>query len=516
MAAVRLLHLDAARLTAYRWAGSHPVEEGRYANDPGGWKAFHGYSLSHPRSVYRLLADIQDEGFGFESIPYVMGADRKALIRRKLGQHFLGTPFTCAISHGRDPAGRRDERMLFLALTRAQLLEPWLAALRAAQAQLAGIYSAPLVCQALAGALKLERAGEAVLLVTSGASGVRQSCFVEGRLRFSRLSALTGDGVAERARICAEEPAKLYQYLVGQRILARGTRLPTIVLCDPSERAMLAAACPSAGELEFDFASLRAAESACGLRGTHTGGSADSLLLHLLATRPPKVQFAPEPDRHLYRIGQVRFAMLSGAAIVLAGCVLASAKHLYEARAVREQARAVVLEAGEYAARHRAILDRLPPVPAALEDVRAVVDRYEEIERRSAPIEPMLRHISQALEAVPEIELERVEWQLTTRPEEAGASIPGAANRAAARAQDRMLAVAVVSAAIEAAAQGDRRRIFETIEEFAAAFRRDPDVQVGIVQRPFDIDPGRALKSAGGDGTGVARFVLRVSYPVRP
>jgi hypothetical protein len=43
-----------------------------------------------------MLANVGEEGHELETIPFLQGADRKALITRKLGQHFLGSPLASA------------------------------------------------------------------------------------------------------------------------------------------------------------------------------------------------------------------------------------------------------------------------------------------------------------------------------------------------------------------------------------------------------------------------------------
>ncbi|GAB4170705.1 MAG: hypothetical protein Fur0039_10370 [Rhodocyclaceae bacterium] len=514
MSALRLLHLDASGLTAYRWSGAQPVREGRYPNDAAGHEAFLRYLLDHPRSLYRMLADVQDEGFGFESVPFAGGADRRAMLARKLNQHFLGAPFTCAISHGREPGGRRDERVLLLALTRPGIFAPWLARMRRAEIQLAGIHSAPQACQSLVGKIAPGRRAH-LLLVTSGAAGVRQTFFTGGILRFSRLSAVPEASLQERARICAREPAELYRYLVGQRMLPRGIRLPTLVPCAPAEREVLAQACRSSAEIAFEFVGLDAAQAACAMRSAipaEEGSSADRLLLHLLARSPPREQFAGEADRHLYAIGRLRFAILAAASVVFAGSLLASAKHLYESWSMRAQTNALVLAANEDARRYGDIMNRLPPMPAPPEILAAAVRRYEALERRSESIEPMLRHISRALETWRDVELERLDWQLTPRP---GQAAEGSRAGPQGEADSGMYAVAVVTATLSRVPPGERRRVIESIEGFAAALAAIPGSAVRVLQQPYDPDPRRALRSAGVPGEAAPpRFVLRVSHPV--
>ncbi len=74
MPQIRLLHLDAAQLTAYRWNRARLEEEGRFPNEPLGYNAFGAYLQQRRSSTFHLLADAQEEGFAHELIPFVHGA----------------------------------------------------------------------------------------------------------------------------------------------------------------------------------------------------------------------------------------------------------------------------------------------------------------------------------------------------------------------------------------------------------------------------------------------------------
>ena len=88
----RLLYLDANRLSASLWQGGTLREEGHFPHDEAGVAAFSEYLARHRGSIFHMLADIPDEGFQIEVLPYAQGADRRALLARKLGQYFYGSP----------------------------------------------------------------------------------------------------------------------------------------------------------------------------------------------------------------------------------------------------------------------------------------------------------------------------------------------------------------------------------------------------------------------------------------
>jgi len=516
MPQIRLLHVDATQLRAYRWQHGQPEQEQRFSNDPAGFSAFSAYLLQRRGSIFHLLADAQEEGFSYALIPFAHGADRRALIERKLSQLFFGSNLTAALSYGREKTGRRDERVLFMALTRPQMFDPWLAALRAAEAQLAGIHSTPVLCQALVERLRLAAGRDHLLVITFGAAGVRQTYFEGGNLRFSRLSATTAGADAERAQACAVESAKIYQYLVSQRILARGAALPTLVVRHPAQRELFAAACRSTADLAFEFIDITAAASAYKYEGALTGSSADPLLLQLLAQRPPRTQFAHEPERHLHQVGRVRFGLLSAGAVILFGCMLAAAKHLFEIHSVRERTAAVLVEADHDSRRYAEILRGLPKMPTSLENLRAVVNRFETLQRRSAPMEAMLERLSRAFDESVDVRLERLEWQLTTRPDEPAVPAPAKPTSTSTQDESDMYAVAVVACSLPQIRSEEKRRIMKTIDDFVATLQSQPRLRAAIVRPPFDIESGKVLKSGGTSATEAAmpQFVIRVSYPL--
>ena len=216
----RLLLLEANHLAAYHWQGGHLHVEGDFAADAPGLEAFGEYLKRHDNSLFTLLADVAEEGFQIEDIPRVQGRDKAAIISRRLGQYFYGSPYTTALSLGRETTGRKDEKMLFAGLTRPPQIDPWLTVLKETGSQLTALHSAPFLVTELYKGLDLS--GGRHLLLTIGKGGLRQTYFENGQFRFSRLTPLVLGSVDEIALACATEAEKIYQYLVGQRLLERG------------------------------------------------------------------------------------------------------------------------------------------------------------------------------------------------------------------------------------------------------------------------------------------------------
>ncbi len=514
MAAKRILLLAGSSLTAHVWSAGHIRVEGEFSHDPGGLEAFANYLETHRSSLFYLLADIVEEGFQLEDLPYVQGRDRNVMLQRRLSQCYYNTPLATAISLGRATTGRRDEKLLFAALTRTETFTPWLDTMREAEAILAGIYSVPLVLAGCSTGI-LDESGP-VLFVTLTRGGVRQTFFDQGKLHFSRLSPLSTSRLDEIGRAFANDSAKIFQYLIAQRQLPRGTSLRTVVLAHGTQIAALRDFCQGTGELQFEFIDIADTARQLGLKDILDDSNADRLLIHCLAAKTPKQQFAATSETHYFRLSQIRFALTSAAWVVLAGCLLFAGKaglNLYE---LGEQIEATKAITATDTQRYNAILDSLPKISLTTENLRALIGRFDALQNRTPAMEPLLSHLSAALTGSPKIELVRLTWKISDRLDaDASASkIPGQAAGAApqtATAGTSSRVVIELEAQLPLALVSDRRAQFELIEGFAARLR-DPQTDVRILSRPFDIESDKPLKSIGEvQSANVPKFGLRIA-----
>ncbi|MDP2823229.1 MAG: hypothetical protein Q8O52_11230 [Sulfuritalea sp.] len=517
MAAKRILLLDGPFLTAHHWSAGHIKLEGEFSHDPAGLEELVVYLKKHHSSLFYLLADIAEEGFQMEDLPYVQGGDRNALLQRRLSQYYYGTPLSAAISLGRAPAGRRDEKLLFAALTRIETFTPWLDTLREANTILAGIYSVPLVLAAYAP--QLLGASGPVLFVSLTRGGVRQSFFDQGKLHFSRLSQLATHSLDEIGRTCASDSAKIFQYLAAQRQIPRGVALRTMVLAHAGQIPALQDFCRDTDELRFEFIDIAATGRELGLKDVPVDSNADKLFIHCLAVKTPAQQFAPETETRFYNLWRIRSALASAAWIVLAGGLLLAAKtgrDLYELRNTVETTKALTATDRQ---RYNNILEGLPKISITPDNLRVLIDRFETLQKRAPAMEPLLLHLSLALNDTPRVELIHLAWKLADRLD-AGQKVSEDAKRgagavpAAGTATARNWAVIEIQAQLPLPLVRDRRAQIELIESFAARLR-DPRTDVSVLSRPFDIESDKPLKSAGeGSETQLAdapKFSLRIA-----
>jgi hypothetical protein len=506
MPARRLLLLDATRLTAYQWHLGSTQHEADFPPDETGLAAFGEYLQGHRSSLFYLLADVAEEGFQIEEVPYVHGRDRDSLIKRKLAQYYYGTPLATAVSLGRSSEGRRDERILFSGLSGYSQFEPWLLTMREVETQLVGVYAMPMAV-ADAVARQVRDVGQA-LVVSVTRAGLRQTFFDRGQLRFSRLSQIASNSIDEVSVTCATESEKTVQYLAGQRMIARDAPLPTLILAHPSDFAAIGNRCRNTEKSNFQFLDLVALSKQHGLTRPPADSHAEELLLHTLVRQTPRQQFAPPEDRHFYRLWQVRFGLRAAGLGILALCLLATMNEALKVYNLSERQSILKAQIEIGNRRYDSILQTLPKIPISTENLRAVTDRSDLLARRSPGLEPALQQLSRGLARVPKVELTQLEWQLANRADAGRGAKETQADKSSG---DGSYVLLDVQAQLPLAMVSDHRAQIDTVNSLIEALKTDR-VEARVVTLPFETESGKLLKSGAESATQIEppKFAFRM------
>jgi hypothetical protein len=347
---------------------------------------------------------------------------------------------------------------------------------------------------------------------------VRQTFFDQGKLHFSRLSQLATHSLEEMGRASASDAARIFQYLSAQRQIPRGGVLRTVVLAHPAEIPALQQLCPDTGELRFEFIDLTVTARQHKLKDIPADSNADTLFVHSLVTKTPAQQFAPASETRLYKLWQIRFGLTRAGWLVLASCLLFAGKtslNIYQLGYTADAARALT---AVDTLRYNGILEGLPKISVTPDNLRALIERFETLQKRTPAMEPLLLHLSLALNESPKIELTRLTWKASDRPD-TGAK-PGEGATGGARATPPATGTAENWAVLEIQAQlplglaSDKRAQLALIERFASRLR-DPRTEVRVLSRPFDIESDKPLKNPSETGemplADVPKFSLRLA-----
>lgn len=79
----RLLLLDANRLSTFAWQGSQITQDDEFAPQLTRTGGLHQLFEEVPAVPLYLLADVSEEGFQIDDVPYVTGRDRAALLKMR-------------------------------------------------------------------------------------------------------------------------------------------------------------------------------------------------------------------------------------------------------------------------------------------------------------------------------------------------------------------------------------------------------------------------------------------------
>ena len=511
----RILQLDASQASVHLWRRGILCCEASFPADTAGAATFAAHVARQPDSHYALLANVSEEGFQQDSIPWVHGKSRTTLLQRKLAQAFYGSPLTLARSLGREKSGkgtgRRDERVLLLGLTRPDFIQPWLAALRQGEATLSGVYSSALMSAILI-RRHLHEPPPLFLLVTLGRAGIRLCFFEAGKLRFSHLGpamvpdSFSEDAVDALAASCAQESARLLTYLHGQRLVPRDTSLPCLILAHPEHHATFAAHCVSTSDMSFRFLDLLAVSLKAGLSPLPKDSRADGLFLHLAASQAPAEQFAPETERHLHRLWMARRWYMAASAVFLGACLLMAGAESWLTLSTRANAARLNTETRVLSRNYQARLNALPPLATLPENLRTLAASYRTLESRSPRPNDSFILLSRVLDGFPEVTPQKLEWAVSGREDGSDAPrTPGFPDTA------DLFMVTTLHASLSADA--GLRQQMAVSDAFHAALAADPPLHVVFLKRPLNMEPDKLLKSESdlGKETGLPEFSLRFS-----
>ncbi|MFM9966979.1 MAG: hypothetical protein ACKVQK_01050 [Burkholderiales bacterium] len=509
MPAKRILYFTASQVRAYSWQAGALVQDRAFENGETTPPEFDAYVAEAPLALYYLLVDIVEEDFHLETIPYVRGGDRRTLLQRKLAQRYRDLTLALTLSLGYESGPRKEENILFSSFTNTQQLQPWIIALEQKEARMAGVYSVPLVAPVLASRMGFPQ--KRFLLVSRQHAGIRQTFIDNGQIRFSRLGQIEGDDMAQRANALSVETVRLQQYLINMRMLPReGGPLDVIVVVPDQALAQFEAACVSTTQLTFHLVTLTDACKRVGQKSAPDGLLAERLYLHVLAGWQPAAQFAVDELRRFYNIWRARNAAYTASAAFFFVCACIAGLRLYDFYNVQTQASSDQTQERKLNEQYARLQARFPKTPTTTENLKALVKNYIVLQHQTVSMEKMLVEISTAMTTVPQIQIDRIEWQLSANPgrSPASASAAKAAEAAPANAaapakpdQDPLYEVVQLSGVVNAAQASDFRNITRLVNQFTDALRARPGLEVVSTQLPFDLT---AEKNITGD-IGAAR-----------
>lgn len=379
-----------------------------FSDDADGREQFSEFLKKHRSPAY-LLTDMIEEDFRQEVVPHLTGSAQNALIQRKYEQYYRNTPFRLARLQQRQSEGRRDDEMLFSGLTNPARISAWLDPLLLNHTPLAGIFSLPHISSPL---IRDIASDHLLLLSWEKNAGLRQTYFLNKRLRFSRLTPLNPSNSFSDA--IATEAARTHQYLHSLSLTPPGEMLKVHIICHADDRAVLQTQLQNNGSMQYAYLDIQELSRRIKARDTYADSDATPLFLHLLAGKPPRSQYANAAHTHYYLLWQIRRILFGMAAVTALVCVAWSALLLQESRELEAENEPINAQISRMTQETKQILQSFPNTGVPAADMKSAVTLLRQLHNYSAPPQEILNGLAGTLDHFPRIRTSTLSWKAGT------------------------------------------------------------------------------------------------------
>lgn len=487
-----LLFLGAGHLHAQIMGGNKIAMQREFTDSPDGQENFAAFLQQAKHPTY-LLVDLIEEDFRQETVPHVIGRGRSTLVERKFEQFYRNTPFHQATLLQRQKTGRRDDDMLFSALTNPSLIKPWLDIMLAQQTPLAGIYSVPQISAPL---VKDHPSNHLLLISWEKSAGLRQTYFCDHRLQISRLTPVHADLTYQNAVV--SELARTYQYLKSLSLLPPGQTLDVRLLGHSHDLIELQLELPRSADMHYDFVDLADLARKHNIDYRFTDSDASQVFLHQLSTRPPQTHYANATHTHYFKLWQLKHALNLASGTLFVGMLLWGIANLWQGSNDAVEAGSLKTLAQRTLNEAQKITLAFPNTYAAAADMKAGVSVMRRLDRQDSAPGGVLQPISAILDRHPQIELDSLVWQMD-------ATEPVASNTLA----DVPAQVVTIKGRLVDFGN-DYRDALGYLEDFQRNLAAQ-GYRVTILSKPLDVSPSGSIADQRETQTNPLSFSLRAS-----
>ncbi|MEQ1628997.1 MAG: hypothetical protein ABL873_00650 [Gallionella sp.] len=472
-----LLLLSTNHLHAQHIMGGKIVERREFGDSADDRADFADF-LRHIKCPTYLLTDLIEEDFRLEVTPHLTGSNHSALIKRKFDQFYRGTPFQQATVLQRQSTGRRDDEMLFSALTNPSLVTPWVDILLAHKVPLAGIYSVPQISLPL---IQDHPSSHLLLITWNKFAGLRETYFSSHRLQISRLTPIT-KGLNFQDAV-AEELGRTYQYLKSLSLLPAGQVLDVRIVGHSNDLIELQTRLPRSEDMRYDFVDLATLAKKLGSDAQTRDSDANHVFLQQLAAKQPKTQYGNDEHTRYFTLWQLRRALLWFSVALFAGSLIWALQVTQLDNTPDQSAVDAVLEqAQRITAEKDHILRALPKTQVSPSDIKAAVTTLHTLLERSSTPQEFITPLSLALSKFNKVELDGLDWKTS-------ATEPVAPNTDATVPAQVLTLKAHLNNGFTST-----RASMEYLDQFKYALEK-LGYQVTITNRPLDFSPQGSLSS---------------------
>ena len=509
----RALYVSADKLSVYHWRKGNLGESFLFDLDDVGRANFQRYLEESDNIPMTVLIDVIEEEFREDTIPHVFGADREALIKRKQSRLYRDVIYMYTLDQGREEEGRRDDRLLFMALTKDEVLKPWLELLNEHKVPLSGILSIPLLLQSYIKTLP-DVSNHALVVTMQSISGLRQTFFKDKKLKISRLSKLPRYGTESYAPRILSEVDKIQRYLNSLRLIPNDTSLDVYILADKATLEELESDKALPPMMRRHYIDVGKLLESTKVGATQTIPFCDQLLLHHLLKEKVKNCYASTNEMRYFKMRNMRYAMNLASVALLVFSVIYSGINFMSGMTSKQESETSKNKTSFYQTRYDLARSRLPHTPVEPAQVKVAVEAASTLtEYKSTPYE-MLKFLGEGLQQFPDIKLDDLDWSYSIDPNKglAKTSVNDSALSSGETTGEnpvKYYQISNLKAHIEPF-DGNYREAISLVNKFAETLRGYNAVHdIRIDSFPLDISSEATLQGDAGSVGKAAVFTLR-------
>ncbi len=508
----RALFVTAGRARVYHW--NNGVLDGIYTFDTSeqGLNLFDDYLHENSEDPVYILTDIAEEEFRLDSIPHVMGGDRKSLIERRKIKLFRNIKYSYSEVQGRDTEGRRDDRILFTALAEDEAIQPWLARLESGKIPVAGIYSIATLSKNLLKNLGHD-AGPALIVSLQRNAGLRISFFQNGNLKFSRLVRLPRYGTEPYTPIIANEIDKMLRYLRSMRQLGQESLMQVYLLADDTLLEELKKDCQDKAGISYNWINIGELATKLGYRTDFIDPFSESIFVYILLKNRSKNIYAHPDETRYYSLQRLQNFLLGSSLFLLLGTFIWSALAFVDGITLKQETISTKAKTQFYTERYEIARERLPELPVEPADLKTAVEITDSMAQYKASPLPMMQTLSHGLQNSSEIRIDSIKWQASMDPNaNPGSNKDSDADGAELSKTDDYIyyQIARINGSLSPF-DGNYRGAIDLVNRLAQDIRAQPDIyNVEILILPLNVSPEAKLQGSGESVDGEAGFSLRI------
>ena len=523
----RALLVSSDKLAVYHWVNNNLGSSYLFDGSPEGFEYFGHYLDEVPNDLVYVLLDTPAEEYRLDTIPHVFGGDRKSIIERKQGRMFRGTPYLYAEVQGREKEGRRDDNIMFSAITNPDTIQPWLKILEEHKVPVASVVSVPLLLQDNADIIP-DMSGNALVFSLQSMSGLRQSFFQDKLLKFSRLVKVPRYGTSPYAPIITEELVKVRRYLQSTHLLDQDRPLDIHFLGNKELLDELGKTHVNSSMVRYHMLDVDVLGKSYGFSDQMQTPFSDKYLVYQLLKNKSKNYYALNKETRYFQMRQINKTLKVASLLLLLTGFIWGGLNVLEGFTYRQQHISDAKKADFYSVRYEVAQERISALPVDPADLKVVVDTTGTLKTyKSEPVD-MFKLISKGMDIFPEIQISKIHWAANINPNhklgagkldsiinEGIQGVLGFSNISDEETGYLYYQIALIDGYLDKF-DGDYRKALHMIDQFAESLRRQDSVHdVSVVSLPLDISSEASLQGSTKEKSSQSNFSVRVVLGIK-